>query len=47
MKQHLAGRGIEHRVNMVPNSTRWQIFLRDPNNVELELNFDTKNETAG
>ena len=47
MKKHLAGKGIQHRVNQVPNSTRCQIFLRDPNNVELELNFDTKNETAG
>jgi catechol 2,3-dioxygenase-like lactoylglutathione lyase family enzyme len=46
MKQHLAGKGIPHRVNQVPNSTRCQIFLRDPNNVELELNFDTKNETV-
>ena len=45
MKQHLAGKGIPHRVNQVPNSTRWQIFLRDPNNVEIELNFETKNET--
>jgi hypothetical protein len=44
MKQHLAGKGIPHRVNKVPNSTRAQIFLRDPNNVELELNFDTKND---
>jgi catechol 2,3-dioxygenase-like lactoylglutathione lyase family enzyme len=46
MKQHLAGKGIQHRVNLVPNSTRAQIFLRDPNNVELELNYDIKNETA-
>ena len=30
----------------VPNSTRCQIFLRDPNNVEIELNYDTKNEPA-
>jgi catechol 2,3-dioxygenase-like lactoylglutathione lyase family enzyme len=44
MKKHLSGKGIPHRVNQVPNSTRWQIFLRDPNNVELELNFETKNE---
>jgi len=47
MKKHLAGKGIQHRVNQVPNSTRCQIFLRDPNNVEIELNFDTKNEPAG
>ena len=33
-------------MNQVPNSTRWQIFLRDPNNVEIELNFETKNEMA-
>ena len=46
-KQHLTGKGVPHRVNQVPNSTRWQIFLRDPNNVEIELNFETKNEVAG
>jgi catechol 2,3-dioxygenase-like lactoylglutathione lyase family enzyme len=46
MKTHLAGKGIQHRVNLVPNSTRAQIFLRDPNNVELELNYDIKNESA-
>ena len=46
MKKHLTGNGIAHRVNQVPNSTRWQIFLRDPNNVEIELNYDTKNEPA-
>ena len=46
MKKHLAGKGIQHRVNQVPNSTRCQIFVRDPNNVEIELNYDTKNEPA-
>ena len=46
MKQHLTGKGVLYRVNQVPNSTRWQIFLRDPNNVEIELNFETKNETV-
>ena len=46
MKKHLAGKGIQHRVNQVPSSTRCQIFLRDPNNVEIELNFETKNEMA-
>jgi catechol 2,3-dioxygenase-like lactoylglutathione lyase family enzyme len=45
MKQHLTGKGVTFRVNDVPNSTRKQIFLRDPNNVEIELNFETKNET--
>ena len=42
----MLGKGIQHRVNQVPGSTRWQIFLRDPNNVEIELNFETKNEIA-
>jgi catechol 2,3-dioxygenase-like lactoylglutathione lyase family enzyme len=46
MKQHLTGEGVPYHMNQVPNSTRWQIFLRDPNNVEIELNFETKNETA-
>ena len=46
MKQRLAGQKIPYRVNEVPNSTRRQIFLRDPNNVEIELNFDTKNEVG-
>ena len=46
MKQHLSGKGVPYHVNQVPNSTRWQIFFRDPNNVEIELNFETKNETA-
>jgi len=44
MKQHLTGKGVPYRVNQVPNRTRWQIFVRDPNNVEIELNFETKNE---
>lgn len=46
-RKHLTNKGIEHRVNQVPNSTRWQIFFKDPNNVEIELNFETKNEMAG
>jgi fructose-1-phosphate kinase PfkB-like protein len=46
IKQHLTGKGVPYRVMQVPNSTRWQIFLRDPNNVEIELNFETKNETT-
>ena len=46
MRQHLTGKGVQHRVNQVPNSPRWQIFFRDPNNVEIELNFETRNELA-
>jgi len=46
IKQHLAGKGVSFRVNEVPSSTRRQIFLTDPNNVLIELNFDVANETA-
>ena len=44
IKQHLSGKGVSFRVNEVPNSTRRQIFLTDPNNVLIELNFDVANE---
>jgi catechol 2,3-dioxygenase-like lactoylglutathione lyase family enzyme len=46
MKQHLTSKGIPFRVNQVPNSRRWQIFLDDPNNVVIELNFDVAKETG-
>ena len=34
MKQRLAVKGVQFRVNNVPNSTRRQIFVTDPNNVD-------------
>jgi catechol 2,3-dioxygenase-like lactoylglutathione lyase family enzyme len=46
MKERLAKKGVQYRVNVVPNSTRRQIFLTDPNNVLLELNFDVASEQA-
>jgi 4-hydroxyphenylpyruvate dioxygenase-like putative hemolysin len=46
MKKHLTGKGVTFRINQVPSSTRWQLFFHDPNNVEIELNFETKNELA-
>ena len=45
-KQHLTDKGVQFRINQVPNSRRWQIFLRDSNNVLIELNFDVANESA-
>ena len=44
IKQHLTRKGVPFRANEVPNSTRRQIFLTDPNNVLIELNFDVANE---
>jgi catechol 2,3-dioxygenase-like lactoylglutathione lyase family enzyme len=46
MKRHLAQKGVPFRVNEVPNSSRRQIFLSDPNNVLIELNFDVAKDTA-
>ena len=46
MKQHLAQKGVTFRVNVVPNSSRRQIFLTDPNNVLIELNYDVGKEQA-
>jgi hypothetical protein len=46
MKRHLTSKSVPFRVNQVPNSARWQIFLTDPNNVMIELNFDVGAETA-
>ena len=31
-ERHLSEKGVPYHVNQVPNSARWQIFLRDPNN---------------
>ncbi len=39
MKDHLATLGVPHRTRQVPGRPRWQIFLLDPNGVEIELNF--------
>ena len=39
MQDHLSRKGVPFRSNQVPNSQRWQIFLHDPNNVMIELNF--------
>jgi catechol 2,3-dioxygenase-like lactoylglutathione lyase family enzyme len=46
MKQHLAQKAVSFRVNVVPNSSRRQIFLTDPNNVLIELNYDIGKEQA-
>jgi catechol 2,3-dioxygenase-like lactoylglutathione lyase family enzyme len=46
MKQHLAQKAVSFRVNVVPNSSRRQIFLTDPNNVLIELNYDVGKEQA-
>ena len=46
MTQHLERKGVEFRINVVPNSTRRQIFVNDPNNVLIELNYDITKEAT-
>src|ERR1700752_1902417 len=38
MKQRLQGKGVEFEAREVPGGARWQIFVRDPNGVMIELN---------
>jgi catechol 2,3-dioxygenase-like lactoylglutathione lyase family enzyme len=44
MKQHLAGKGIAFETSEVPGGELWQIFVRDPNGIMIELNYDTAME---
>ena len=44
MKQRLTQKSVEFKSREVPNSTRRQIFLTDPNNVLIELNYDVAAE---
>jgi catechol 2,3-dioxygenase-like lactoylglutathione lyase family enzyme len=40
MKRHLTEKGVPFRENQVPNSPRRQLFVTDPNNVLIELNYN-------
>ena len=44
MKQRLAAKGVTFEVKIVPSGDIWQIFVRDPNGVMIELNYDAANE---
>jgi len=46
MKAHLETTGYEYQARVVPGGALWQIFVRDPNGVLLELNYEAANETA-
>ncbi len=47
MKQSLKGKGIWFDTREVPGGDQWQIFVRDPNGVMIELNYDTAKESLG
>mgnify|MGYP003625982873 CR=1 FL=1 len=46
MKAHLEKTGYSYEAREVPGGKLWQIFVRDPNGVLLELNYDALAEKA-
>lgn len=44
MKQRLQSRDVPFDTRQVPGGELWQIFVRDPNGVMLELNYDVARE---
>ena len=46
MKQRLATKGVEYEARRVPGGELWQIFIRDPNGVMIELNYEAAKEKA-
>ena len=38
--------GLEWRENLVPTTPLWQLFVYDPNGVQLELTFHSAAETS-
>lgn len=46
MKKRLQTRGVEFEARQVPGGELWQIFIRDPNGVMIELNYEAAKEKA-
>ena len=44
MKQRLQSTGVAFEAREVPGGDLWQIFVRDPNGVMIELNYETAKE---
>jgi catechol 2,3-dioxygenase-like lactoylglutathione lyase family enzyme len=44
MKQRLQAKGVEFEARQVPGGELWQIFIRDPNGVMIELNYEAAKE---
>ena len=44
MKQQLSSKGMEFDTRQVPGGELWQIFVRDPNGVMIELNYEAAKE---
>ena len=45
-KQKLGGLGYDYEERIVPGGRLWQLFVRDPNGVLCELNFEAAKEQA-
>jgi hypothetical protein len=46
-KEHLTKHGVDYRQNNVRAMGQWQLFIRDPNGIVIELQFIVANEPAG
>ncbi len=46
-KEHLTKHGVDYRQNNVRALGQWQLFIRDPNGIVIELQFIVANESAG
>jgi catechol 2,3-dioxygenase-like lactoylglutathione lyase family enzyme len=46
MKARLAEKGMPFEARQVPGGELWQIFVRDPNGVMIELNYEAAREQA-
>jgi catechol 2,3-dioxygenase-like lactoylglutathione lyase family enzyme len=44
MKKRLQAKGVEFEARQVPGGELWQIFIRDPNGVMIELNYEAARE---
>jgi catechol 2,3-dioxygenase-like lactoylglutathione lyase family enzyme len=44
MKQRLQSKGMPFDIRQVPGGELWQIFVRDPNGVMIELNYEAAKE---
>jgi catechol 2,3-dioxygenase-like lactoylglutathione lyase family enzyme len=44
MKQRLQSKGMAFDARQVPGGALWQIFVRDPNGVMIELNYEAAKE---
>jgi catechol 2,3-dioxygenase-like lactoylglutathione lyase family enzyme len=46
MQKRLQTKGVEFEARQVPGGALWQIFIRDPNGVMIELNYEAAKEKA-